>query len=74
MVCPSTPLHVDQVLGLVIISGVSSRFLLFTWQISSHNMACFLDKDDCVGAFKTSKKDHAELVCVSLPVVLVPVD
>jgi len=34
----------------------------------------FLNKDDCVGAFNISSKDHAELVCVSLPVVPVPVD
>jgi len=53
--------HAEQVLSLGIISGASSRFLLCMWQISSHNMACFLDEDDCVGAFKTSSKDCAEL-------------
>jgi len=35
---------------------------------------CFLDKYDCARPFKTSSKDHAELVCESLPVAPVPVD
>jgi len=61
MVCPGTPSHAEQGLGLGIISGASLRFLHFTWRISSHNMACFLDEDDCVGAFKASSKDCAEL-------------
>ena len=49
--------------GFKILCRASSRFSFSTWWI--------LDKDDLVGAFKTSSKVCAELVRVSLLVVLV---